>query len=129
MHRWVDHTSEVELRVSAATREDVFAEASVALGEQLGEPEGDASTEHVSVSARDPAGLLAAWLEELVFLSERDGLIPVGARGVSLTSDSAAGEVECRSGQPSYLVKAVTYHRLSLEQSNGGWSATVVFDV
>ena len=129
MHRWVDHTSELELRVSAATTEAVFAEATEALGEQLGEPVGGVTAHPVSVSARDPAGLLAGWLEELVLLSERDSLIAVGTRRVSLAAGRAEGEVECRAGRPSYLVKAVTYHRLSLERSDGGWEATVVLDV
>jgi len=68
-------------------------------------------------------------LEELVFRSERDGPSPVGARGVSVGFDRAEGEVECRRGRPSHLVKAVTYNRLAVERGDDGWDATVVLDV
>src|SRR5579884_2468259 len=128
MHRWVDHTSELELHISADNAGDVFAEATSALGEILGDATGDSSTRALSVDARDRAGLLAAWLEELVFTAEQEGLIPTGA-SVSLEPGRAAGDVDFRAGTPSHLVKAVTYHRLSFEQVGGEWTATVVLDV
>ena len=128
MHRWVDHTSELELLLSADSPEVVFAEATAALGNVLGDPTGRSSSRKVAVEARDRAGLLAAWLEELVFIADADGMIPVGA-SVSLTPGRAAGNVDFREGPPSYLVKAVTYHSLSFEQVDEEWTATVVLDV
>jgi SHS2 domain-containing protein len=41
MHEWVDHTGELELHVRATTRVGVFAEASVALGDVLGDIDRD----------------------------------------------------------------------------------------
>jgi len=130
MHEWVDHTSELELRVRADTPEAVVAEATRALGEVLGEPgEGDPVTRPLAVSARDPAGLLAAWLEEVVFLAEHDGLVPDRAQGLELAADALRGEVVARPGRPAHLVKAVTYHRLALERDEDGWWGRAVLDV
>src|SRR4051794_4975621 len=84
VHEWVEHTSEVELRVSAPTAEEVVGDATAALGELLGEPGEEPATHALEVEAGDAAGLLAAWLEELVFLAEQDGLVPEGARDVAL---------------------------------------------
>ena len=129
MYEWIDHTSEIELRVRAASAEWVVAEATAALGELLGEADGSRVTRPLSVEARDPAGLLAAWLEEVVFLAEHDGLVPERAEGLDLASDALQGSVVARRGRPAHLVKAVTYHRLALEQDEDGWWGRAVLDV
>jgi protein archease len=129
---WVDHTSELELHVAATSAPGAVAEATAALGEILGEPEAGAPVAEraLEVEARDPAGLLAAWLEEVVFLAEHDGLIAHGADGLDVGADRLRGRVLARPGRPSNLVKAVTYHRLMLEPGgDGAWRARVVLDV
>ena len=129
MHDWFDHTSELELRVRADSAEGVVAEATAALSDVLGEPAGGSVIRELTVAARDPAGLLAAWLEEVVFLAEQEGLVPERARGLELGAAALHGEVVARRGRPAHLVKAVTYHRLALERDAGGWWGRVVLDV
>jgi SHS2 domain-containing protein len=129
MHEWVEHTSELELRIDADTAEGVVAEATAAMVDVLGEPDGEPFTRELSVEAGDAGALLAAWLEELVFLAEHDGLIAQTARRVEPASGRLSAEVTGRRGRPSHLVKAVTYHRLAVAPVDGGWRATVVLDV
>ena len=129
MYEWVDHPSELELRVAAHTAEEVVADATAAMGDVLGEPDGEPFTRELAVEAGDPGGLLAAWLEELVFLSEHDSLIPHAARRIELGAGRLSAELVGRRGRPSHLVKAVTYHRLTLERADAGWRGTVVLDV
>ena len=129
VHEWIDHTSELELRVHAGSAGGVVEGATKALGELLGEPEGPPTLRALAVAAPDPAGLLAAWLEELVFLAEDEALLAGGASRVELAADALRGEVLVRPGRPSYLVKAVTYHRLALEPDDAGWRGNVVLDV
>jgi SHS2 domain-containing protein len=130
---WVDHTSELELHVQAPSAAGAVAEATEALGEVLGEPDAgaDAVDRALTVEARDAAGLLAAWLEEVVFLAEHDRLIARTARDLDLDDGELRGRVVAAPGTPSNLVKAVTYHRLMLEpaEDGGGWRARVVLDV
>ena len=129
MYEWFDHTSELELRVRADTAEGAVADATAALAEVLGEPEGAPVTRELAVSARDPASLLAAWLEEVVFLAEHEDLVAERAQGLELAADELRGEVVARPGRPAHLVKAVTFHRLALEQHERGWWGRVVLDV
>lgn len=130
MYEWIDHVSEVELRVRADTAEAVVAEATAALADVLGEPVGDGRVRRaLSVSGRDRAGLLAAWLEELVFLAEQEGLVAESVAGVRFGRDRLSGEVVARAGRAAHLVKAVTYHRLALEQDADGWWGRAVLDV
>jgi SHS2 domain-containing protein len=130
MREWVDHTGELELHVRASTREAVFGEASEALGEVLGDAEGDLPRERVlRVEGRDLAALLAEWLAELVWLAECESLIVERLTAVRVSEDAVEATVLARRGRPRHLVKAVTYHGLSCERDEAGWRATVVLDV
>ena len=128
MYRWIDHTAELEVELEAPTAEGVFAEAAAALGELLGGGE-PAGTRAVEVRASDRAALLAAFVEELVFLAESEGLVPVAVGAVELEDGRARAEVAVASGDPPHLVKAVTYHRLTFEPGGPGYRATAVLDV
>jgi SHS2 domain-containing protein len=125
---WVDHVGELELAIHAPSREAVLAEGACALGELLGGG-GDGETREVAVEGAELASLLAAWLEELVFLAETDGFVPAAVRAVEIDERGARGIVEGRRGSPPHLVKAVTYHRLAFEPEGDGWYARAVLDV
>jgi SHS2 domain-containing protein len=130
MYRWVDHTAEMELHIEAATREEVFAEALAAFGELVSRDGDQEPARHdVALEASDDAGLLVAWLEELVFLAETEDFVPERAVRLELGDGRLGAEVAGRRGRPAHLVKAVTYHGLSFEQLNGNYRARVVLDV
>ena len=132
MFRWVEHTGELELDVEAESEEGVLAEAASALAEILSdgtEGDGERLLQTVVVEAPDPAALLAAWLEELVFLSETEGFVPERLVELSLADCALSAVVEGRRGEPRTLVKAVTFHRLRLAREGVRWYGRVVFDV
>jgi SHS2 domain-containing protein len=132
VYRWIDHTAELELEIEAATAEGVLAEAAAALRELLvggggaGEPAG---SRVVEVEAGDRAALLAAFVEELVYLAESEALVPAGVRAVELGERRVRADVDFERGDPPHLVKAVTYHRLAFEPDGDGYRATAVLDV
>jgi SHS2 domain-containing protein len=129
-YSWGEHVGELELRLEASAEEAVFAAAAVALGDALGgDRNGVEEWFDVSAEGADRAALLAAWLEELIFLAEDEGLVPLEARDVRLEAARVRGRVGGRRGDPPHLVKAVTYHRLAFERRGDGWTATVVLDV
>lgn len=131
MYRWIEHTSEVELRVDADAPEAVVREALTAVSELLGEadPEEPSVSESIDLEAGDRPALLAAWLEELAFLAETRGLICEDVLELELGEDRLRATMGARPGTPRHLVKSVTYHRLRFERSDAGWVATVVLDV
>lgn len=130
MYRWLEHTSEIELVVEDESPRAVFTEALVALGEVLADATGGEPVKHdVSVDAPDRAALLAAWLDELVYLAETDGFIPERVVRMRLERRRLEATVGGRRSVPRNLVKAVTYHRLEMERADGGWRARVVLDV
>ena len=136
MHRWVDHTAELELELAAASERGVFEEALAALGGLLAEragaedePDAEPARHQVSARAPDRATLLAEWLSELAYLAESEGFVPTRAERLELTDNALEATVVGRRASPPHLVKAVTYHRLGIWEEDETWRARVIFDV
>ncbi len=88
----------------------------------------------VAVEADDREALLVAFLNELIYLYDAQGLIGSDCAFRSLTETSLSAEVRGERMDPSRHVvvghpKAVTYHLLRVERAGGGWEARVVVDV
>jgi SHS2 domain-containing protein len=131
MYRFVPHTAELELELEADTAEGVLLEALHAFAELVGpagDEAGDPDEYSVDLRASDPPALLAAWLDELVFLAETEGLVPEEA-DVEVADAHVTGVVRGRRGEPRPLVKAVTLHRARFQERNGSWSGRLVLDV
>jgi SHS2 domain-containing protein len=131
MYRWVEHTGELEVEIEAPTERAVFEDGFEAMRDLLGSDQGGepAAPRTVAIAAPDRAALLADWLAELAFLAESGGFVPERLASLELGERDLRGVVEGRHGRPPHLVKAATYHRLSLERTGDGWHATVVLDV
>jgi SHS2 domain-containing protein len=128
VYRWTEHTGEFELQIEAETEEAVYADALTAFAELLEAPgDGEPASFDVTVSAPRPDAL-ADWLGELVFLAETKGFVPDDAQ-IALSDTTLQATVHGRLGEPSPLVKAVTYHRLAFGEADGRWRARVVLDV
>ena len=142
---FLDHTADVGMDVAAPSRERLFHRAALGMLALLrgdDDPEADASApsvpaaergpEHLSVelSADDGAALLAAWLRELLFLHETRHADYAGATFDRLTAGRLEARVETEPSAPAVReIKGVTYHELSLEETEDGWKARVIFDV
>jgi SHS2 domain-containing protein len=130
MYRWLEHESELELLVEDENPRAVLTEALVALGDLLTEERGgDPVTHEVRVSASDLPTLLAEWLNELVYLAEADGFVPERVVRMELGETSLEATVAGQRSVPRNVVKAVTYNRLEIEETDGAWWARVVMDV
>jgi SHS2 domain-containing protein len=135
VYRWVDHTAEVELEIEAVGEREVLEEALRALAELLGFGEtgpaaaGAAATRTVAVDAADRPALLAAWIDELVFLAESEGFVATRVTELDLGEGEMRATVAGLLDEPPPLVKAVTYHRLMFEPSGERYVARVILDV
>jgi SHS2 domain-containing protein len=129
MHRFVDHTSELEVELEAASAEGVLVEALDAFVELAGTGRGEIVERKVELEASDLPALLATWLDELLYLAETEGLLPESAELEVSGTRRLSGLVRLRRGEPRPLVKAVTLHRLRLRPENGVWRGRVVLDV
>jgi SHS2 domain-containing protein len=130
----LEHTADVGLRLTAETLPELFEAAGEGLAtlQDAWNP-GKGREVTVDVSADDRAALLAAWLDELLFLSEREDGVFGGFRVEHVGDEVLRATVwlePSKDPREGVGIKAATYHRLRLEQEpNGGWSADVYLDV
>jgi SHS2 domain-containing protein len=132
VHRFLDHTGELEVELEAPTAEGLFAEAAAAVGELLndGERPGGERRSWTEICLEAPARdrLLVDFIEELVFLAEREGMVPASAE-VSLQGTELKARVGLIDRPPVPLVKAATLHNLTYVEEPDRVLARVVLDV
>lgn len=132
-HRWVDHTSEVQLEVAAESLAGLAEEAGRALGLLMlrgAPPEVSGPARILEVESVDRDALLVDWLNEILFVAETESWVPVefAVEESSPTRLRAAARGVPVAEVPS-SVKAATFHGLRVEESDGSWRAEVIFDV
>ena len=133
-----DHTADVGLRVWAPSEAALFEQAATALSSLICDPRTVESRETYTVIAEAPAGspdaLLVAWLNELLYRIDTDGIVFASFSVEGLThryvSARVKGEPLDRRRHGTRLdVKAATYHGLSVRRLEDHWEATVLLDV
>lgn len=136
MHETFEHTADLGLRIRAATLDDLFAEAALALFEVIVEDLASvagAQRVEVTLPADDVEYLLFDWLRTLLYQFDAEHVlfsrfqVQVGAAGLKGT---AWGEPLDRARHElCHEVKAITYHGLRVEPAPDGWLAEVIVDI
>ncbi|MFL6193674.1 MAG: archease [Thermoanaerobaculia bacterium] len=132
-HAWVDHTSEVQLQVTAESPAVLAVEAGRALGLLLlrgvaAEPAGEARI--LEVASADREALLVDWLNEILFAAEVDLWVVVEVEILEISEDHLKARAwGAAVEEPPSNVKAATFHGLRVEEDEDGWHAEVIFDV
>ena len=130
-----DHTADVGMTVEAASLEDLFRRAATGMlwlmWEQKVTGRPAPATRRLALQASAVDTLLVRWLRELLYLHEVHGLVYRGATFDTLSDRRVLADVSGlrASDPPVREFKGVTYHGLEVEQENGRWRATVIFDV
>jgi SHS2 domain-containing protein len=133
-------TADVGFTASGASLDECFrAAAEATLASMVANPDSVQGRErraiHVEHEERELA--LLRFLEELVFYKDSEGLL-LHATQVHVEQRNGSWNIEgVLEGEPidpsrhelTGDVKAVTVHRLRVEQTASGWRATVVLDV
>jgi SHS2 domain-containing protein len=130
----VDHTADIGMRLWGPTAEEVFEQAALGLFSLVCDPLqiDDLESLDVELEAEGMDLLLAAWLNELLYIFETRRLVltqfdifELGERSLRarVTGEPLGRHVICGG------VKAATLHELSLEHRAGGWEGFVLLDV
>jgi SHS2 domain-containing protein len=130
------HTAHVGLRVTAPSVNALFAEAGCGLFSVIVSVLGSvqpSETVRVHVEGRDIEYLMVDWLGKLLEIFETRQMLfsqfevkvtPEGLRAV------AKGEpIDSERHHLEHEIKAVTYHGLKVEETDGKWGAEVVLDI
>jgi SHS2 domain-containing protein len=136
MYEVFEHTADLGLRIRAPDLDTLFAEAAAALFSVITEDLAAVQPReslHVRLEADEREYLLFDWLKALLYhFDTKHRLfsrfeVHVDAGGLTGT---AWGEPLDRARHAlDHEVKAITYHGLRVEQTDGGWLAEVIVDI
>lgn len=132
----LDHTADMGIRVWGANLSELFENAACALMQIMLAPTGFERTSRRKLSLRgeDSADLLVRWLGEILYLLEGEGKITVEITMDSITESQLEATLHVAPFDPDHHeilteIKAVTYHQVEVVPTNGGWQASVIFDL
>lgn len=126
----IAHTADWALHVWAPSLDELFVQSAEGMTSLLEMELADEPRENqlIELEADDIEGLLVDFLSELVYLIE-SGL---GFERFAVRLDGLCLEAQVSSAallSQRKEIKAVTYHKLVVEQGEEGFEATIVFDV
>ncbi|PJH74410.1 MAG: protein archease [Anaerolineae bacterium CG_4_9_14_0_8_um_filter_58_9] len=125
------HTADWALRVWADNLEGLFAEAARGMYALSGanQAEGPKVKRTFETQAQDAESLLVAFLSELVYALEQEGVIfdefDVQVEGTKLKVEMSGAPILSLTK----AIKAVTYHNLQVRPTARGYEVEIVFDV
>ena len=133
--RFIGHTADVGILARGETLAETFAQAALGLFSSMVDVNHvqELETRRVEAVAPNVESLLVAWLTELIYLFDAEGLAlkrfdvqeMASTRIKALCRGEEFDEARHRIGPG---VKGATYHKLEVKQ-NGEWRAQVFLDI
>jgi SHS2 domain-containing protein len=145
MYEIIDHTADIGIHAAGKDLKEVFIRAAEGMFDVMVESRANllpAITVPVHIKTGDSSktglgpheNLFVKWLQELLYIFETRHIVPTHffidevsdnelegcVKGLKF--DSTRHHLKCQ-------IKAVTYHKLSVEKKPDGWHATVIFDI
>ena len=119
---YFEHTADVGLAATGRDLPEAFANAARGLVNLLVDPAGVRETTHrqVALVEEGPEELLVAWLNELLFLFDSEGFVPVSFTFAALSETALEATLGGERFDPARHrarsgVKAATYHEVTVE--------------
>ena len=132
----IDHTADLGIVVTAEGIAGLFESAAHAMFDQILDRAllQGVTKETVTIAGIDKEDLMINWLRELLyFWTGRERLVKqVQVEQVDDTQITAGiwhDPFDPSTHEILSDIKAVTYHGINVQQTNGAWTATIIFDV
>jgi len=131
----IDIAGDIGLRIWGNTLKELFENAAIGLSELVTDISkiGEIEKKEVTLTSDSKEHLLIQWLNELIFLFDAQGFIGkvfnVTIYDDKLKAEIVGGNFDPQINESRLLIKAATYHTLSLQKTNSLWEATVIFDI
>lgn len=128
----IEHTADWAYRVRGKNLAQLFIQAALGLYSLVGMKllQDSQTTRLVQLKAIDRESLLIAWLNELLYLHESEGL---GFEQIEIQyldeTNLQASIIGAPTEQWLKDIKAVTYHNLKIGETESGLEVTLVLDV
>lgn len=128
----IAHTADVAIRVWGNNLAELFSNAAYGMACQITDADEIPLTikRSIKLEAHDTEILLVNWLNELLYLGERENSVftdfdMLEVAPTRLRAVARGGPIEKYHGH----IKAATFSELEIRQSDEGYETTIVFDV
>lgn len=128
----LEHTTDLKIRAWGKTEKELFANMLKGMFESIDPVFTDdkPTVRDIKINSPDKAALLVDFLNEALYLSDINNEAYLDCQIDKLTDKELEGKLRGRSiAEFKIEIKAVTYHDVKIEKKNGGWEATVLFDI
>jgi SHS2 domain-containing protein len=131
----IDLSGDAALRVFGNTLETLFIHAANGLYALMIENSviEESTGYNISTQAENMESLLVQWLNELLFLFDAYSFVgktfQLNLTDYSLDAVVRGGLFDPETHERGLLIKAATYHNLSIKKTTSGYEAMVIFDL
>lgn len=142
----LDISGDVGIRAFGKDIEDAFVHAALGMFSLITSLKTIAEEKTIDVTVESDSldGLLVSWLNELIFYFDTYGFIgkkiiihelihqaaqPSSLQACKLKATISGEEFDQQRHDGKLLIKAATYHKLSVEKAHGIWEIHVIFDI
>ena len=132
----IDISGDAGIRAYGETLQDLFVNAATGMYSLITDPAAVREERHMALDLESHSleGLLVSWLNELIFHFDTYGFVGKTIRIATLRDNKISARVSGEEFDPErhekrLLLKAATYHRLSIEKKEGRWVTDIIFDI
>jgi len=136
VYQIIDHTADLGIIVKGPDVENLFILAAQAMTDLIvkGDIRDKTAMRDLLVEGEDFPDLMVRWLGEILYLFEGESLIVNSIEIKSISPIQLKSTLTLTSFEPKRHevlreIKAVTYHQISVNKSDDGWEAKVIFDI
>ena len=131
----LDHTADIRMEARGRTLADLFENAALGLVDILVSDAAISPKTEAALSLQEETSeeLLVSWLREILYQYQTAGLVLASAEISEASEQKLAAKlvygVPPEDCQPEVEIKGVTYHGLTVQAHDWGYSARIVFDI
>ncbi len=136
-YEFFDHTADIGIRAYGNSLEEAFSNAALAVFEIMTDTNKVQPLEYreVFLNGYDLENLLYKWIEELLYYYDTELMlfskfdIVIDQENMVLQGKAWGEKFNETKHERRTLVKAMTYHEMSIQKSNDGFTITFVVDI
>ncbi len=135
-YKILDHPADIGIEAFGKNLKSAFEQSAIGLVSIILDTSRIQCDEqkHISIFGEDYEQLLVKWLSEVLYIFDAEKFVPINFLIEKLTpkylSAFVSGEKFKNNIHATYLdVKAVTYHQISIEETNTGAKLRVFLDI
>ena len=134
--QFIDHTADIGVIIFGESLAELFQHAAQSFFSVLTDVKNiqETASRNLSLDAPGLDELLVSWLNEFLFLFETQGLLFSRFDIKNLSKERLEATVWGEKYTPEKhpikrIIKAITFHQLTITEQNGRWQTQIIYDI